>query len=51
MDIVAYIEDNQEKPTQNLLGATIDNPLPYIANSFPPHIRRVLDLYRYSPGF
>jgi hypothetical protein len=50
MDIVAYIEDSQEKPTQALLGATIDNPAPYIANSFPPHIRRVLDLYRYSPG-
>lgn len=50
MDIVAYIEDNENKPTQNLLGATIDNPAPYLANSFPPHIRRVLDLYRYSPG-
>lgn len=50
IDIVAYIEDNQEKPTQSLLGGSIDNPGPYIANSFPPHIRRILDLYRYSPG-
>lgn len=50
MDIVYYIDSNQEKPTQTLMGATLENPLPYIANSFPPHIRRVLDLYRYSPG-
>lgn len=50
LDTISYIETNEEKPTQTLLGATLDNPLPYIANSFPPHIRRVLDLYRYSPG-
>ena len=50
MDIVYYIDSNQEKPTQTLMGATLENPLPYLANSFPPHIRRVLDLHRYSPG-
>ena len=50
MDIVAYYEDQENKPTQTLLGGTIENPLPYLANSFPPHIRRILDLYRYSPG-
>jgi hypothetical protein len=50
LDTISYIDSNEEKPSQALLGATIDNPLPYIANSFPPHIRRVLDLYRYSPG-
>ena len=50
MDLVAYYEDQENKPTQTLLGATIENPLPYAANSFPPHIRRILDLYRYSPG-
>ena len=50
LDIVSYIEAGEEKPTQNLMAASIDNPAPYVANSFPPHIRRVLDLYRYSPG-
>jgi len=48
LDTVVYYEDNENKPTQSLLGATIDNPLPYAANSFPAHIRRILDLYRYS---
>lgn len=47
-DMIAYTEDEESKPTKSLLGTTIDNPLPYIANSFPPHIRRVLDLYRDS---
>lgn len=49
MDMVEYYEDEQRNPGKSLLGATIDNPQPYLANSFPPHIRRVLDLYRYSP--
>lgn len=50
MDIVTYYEDQENKPTQTLMGATVENALPYNANSFPPHIRRILDLYRYSPG-
>lgn len=49
-DTIAYYEDQENKPTQTLMGGTIENPLPYTANSFPPHIRRILDLYRYSPG-
>jgi hypothetical protein len=48
MDLVTYYEETESKPTKSLLGGTLDNPLPYIANSFPPHIRRILDLYRYS---
>ncbi len=50
IDTIAYYEDQENKPSQTLMGGTIENPLPYAANSFPPHIRRVLDLYRYSPG-
>jgi hypothetical protein len=49
-DLVHYYEESESKPTQSLLGATRDNPQPYLANSFPPHIRRILDLYRYSAG-
>jgi len=48
LDLVVYYLDQQSKPNQSLMGASIENPLPYLANSFPPHIRRVLDLYRYS---
>lgn len=48
IDLVHYYEKDENIPTKSLLGATIDNPLPYAANSFPPAIRRVLDLYRYS---
>lgn len=49
-DLVHYYDSNEKQPTQSLLGATVDNAAPYIANSFPPHIRRILDLYRYSPN-
>ena len=49
IDLVHYYENNENIPTKNLLGASLDNPQPYLANSFPPHIRRILDLYRYSP--
>lgn len=49
MDLIDYYESEQRHPSKSLAGATIDNPQPYLANSFPPHIRRVLDLYRFSP--
>lgn len=49
LDLVHYYEAGENVPTKSLLGATIDNALPYTANSFPPAIRRILDLYRYSP--
>ena len=49
IDLVHYYEQGEARPSQTLLGGSIDNPQPYAANSFPPHIRRVLDLYRYSP--
>jgi len=48
LDLVVYYQEQQSKPSQSLMSASIENPLPYLANSFPPHIRRVLDLYRYS---
>ena len=49
IDMVDYYMDGQSTPNKAMLGATLDNPQPYAANSFPPHIRRILDLYRYSP--
>ena len=49
IDLVHYYEADENVPSKSLLSATIDNAQPYTANSFPPAIRRVLDLYRYSP--
>jgi len=49
VDLVHYYENDENAPSKSLLGATIDNAQPYTANSFPPAIRRVLDLYRFSP--
>jgi len=49
IDLVHYYDSGENIPSKSMLGATLDNPIPYIANSFPPHIRRILDLYRYSP--
>ncbi len=49
LDLVDYYMDEQRHPTKSLMGATIDNPFPSTGGSFPAHVRRVLDLYRYSP--
>ena len=49
IDLVHYYENEENIPGKSLMGGNIDNAQPYIANSFPPAIRRVLDLYRYSP--
>lgn len=50
LDMVHYYEQEEGVPSKSLLGGTIDTAQPYLANSFPPQIRRVLDLYRYSPN-
>ena len=49
VDLVDYYRNNEHKPAQIMGGSSIDNPLPYIGNRFPPHIQRVLDIYRYAP--
>lgn len=48
IDLVHYYEKGENIPSKSMLGSTIDNPQPYQANSFPPSIRRILDLYRYA---
>ena len=48
IDLVHYYENEENIPGKSLMGGNIDNAQPYIANSFPPAIRRVLDLYRFS---
>lgn len=49
IDLVHYYENEENIPSKSLMGGTIDNAQPYTSNSFPPAIRRVLDLYRFSP--
>jgi hypothetical protein len=49
IDLVHYYIKEESTPAKSMLGATLDTAQPYIANSFPPHIRRILDLYRFSP--
>lgn len=46
MDLVNYYKDDEHKPIMAMGGASVDNPLPYSSNRFPPHIQRVLDIYR-----
>lgn len=46
IDLVHYYVKGENVGSKGLLGATIENALPYTHNSFPPHIRRILDLYR-----
>lgn len=45
-DMVTYYRLDQQTPSKSLMGGTVQNAEPYVANSFPPHIRRILDLYR-----
>jgi hypothetical protein len=49
IDLVKYYEEDESKSNKSLLGASITNPFPSPGESFPADIRRVLDLYRYSP--
>ncbi len=45
-DLVVYYEDNEKALNKTMASATLDNPAPKLANDFPPHIKRILDLYR-----
>ena len=46
LDTVVYYEDNEKNLNKTLASATMENPEPTISSDFPPHIKRVLDLYR-----
>jgi hypothetical protein len=51
IDLVTYYIDEEYKPNKSMRGATVTNPIGYsrggeISTSFPPHIQRVLDLYK-----
>lgn len=51
IDLVTYYRDEEWKPSKQTRGATITNPIGYsrggeISTAFPPHIQRVLDLYK-----
>jgi hypothetical protein len=46
LDMVAYYINGEKTPSRSLSGANVDNVAPLIHNGFPPHIVRVLQLYR-----
>ncbi len=47
MDLVNYYKNNEHKPRQSIGTANRDNPEESRQNpQFPPHIKRVLDLYK-----
>ena len=46
MDTVTYYEDNEKSLNKTLASATLENPEPTLSSDFPPHIKRILDLYR-----
>lgn len=48
LDLVEYYLDSEHVPSRTMGTATMENPIPS-TTSFPAHIRRILDLYRYSP--
>jgi len=43
--LVEYYLEEQYTPGKALAGASLDNPIT-LSSDFPPHIRRILDLYR-----
>jgi len=45
-DLVSYYENNEKTLSKSIASATIDNPSAKNDNDFPPHIKRILDLYR-----
>jgi hypothetical protein len=46
--LIEYYLEEQYTPAKTLAGATIDNPIGLNGPGLPPHIRRILDLYRVS---
>lgn len=44
-DLITYYLKDEHKEGFAMQGSTVDNSMP-TANDFPPHIKRVLDLYR-----
>jgi len=45
-DLVSYYENNEKTISKQMAAASIDNPTSINTNDFPPHIKRILDLYR-----
>ena len=45
-DLVHYYEHEEHNISKSLNAATLENPMPYNAINFPPHIVRILNQYR-----
>lgn len=47
MDMVQYYRNEEHAPSKSMVSSSIENPVNIIIGSqLPPHIKRVLDLYR-----
>lgn len=46
LDLVSYYVNDEKKPSKSLASAAIDNTVSVTVSGFPPHIVRVLQLYR-----
>jgi hypothetical protein len=47
-DLVHYYEHDEASVRKTMLGGTLENPMPFNEVDFPPHIKRILSLYRVS---
>jgi uncharacterized phiE125 gp8 family phage protein len=47
LDMVSYYVNDEKKPGKSLASANIDNVPSTLVNGFPPHIVRILQLYRH----
>ena len=45
-DLVSYYKNNEQVVSKSLMGGSLENPQILTGTSFPPHIRRILDIYR-----
>lgn len=45
-DLIHYYEHEESTVRKAMMGGTLDNPLPFNDANFPPHIERILSLYR-----
>jgi len=45
-DLIHYYEKEEQSIRKSLMGAQLENAMPFNETDFPPHIKRVLSLYR-----
>lgn len=46
LDLVSYYINDEKTPAKSIASASINNEVDVVVNGFPPHIVRILQLYR-----